>query len=74
MPDDNRKNRIDAIRALSQIKQIGVMIVSCIGVGIFIGWLLDRWLGTSPWILLIFTILGIIAAFRSIFDFAKNQK
>ena len=74
MPDGNRNQRTDAIRALSQLSQIGIMIISCIGVGIFIGWMLDRWLGTSPWLLLVFTVLGIIAAFRSIFDFAKRQK
>ena len=61
------------VRALAQLSQIGIMIISCIGVGILSGWLLDRWLGTSPWLLLVFTILGILAAFRSIFDFAKRQ-
>ncbi len=27
------------------------------------GWLLDRWLGTKPWMALAFTVLGIIGQF-----------
>ena len=60
--------------ALSHLLQIGVSIIACLAVGIFLGWLLDRYLGTSPWLLLVFTFLGIGAAFKSIFDFAKKIK
>lgn len=34
--------------------------------GALIGWLLDRLFGTSPWLLLAFLGLGIVAAFRNI--------
>ncbi|MEK7342247.1 MAG: AtpZ/AtpI family protein [Pseudomonadota bacterium] len=34
--------------------------------GALIGWVLDRLLGTSPWLLLVFLGLGIVAAFRNI--------
>lgn len=34
--------------------------------GALIGWLLDRWLGTTPWLLLVMMALGIIVAFRNI--------
>lgn len=72
MPRDKKEQQADFVKALSMLSQIGITIVACIGVGIFIGWLLDRVLGTSPWLLLIFSLLGIVAAFRSIFDFAKK--
>jgi len=58
--------------ALSQLSQIGVSIIACVAVGIFLGWLLDNWLGTSPWLMLVCIFLGIIAAIKSIFDFAKK--
>jgi len=64
----------DFIRAFSLLTQIGVTIVACIGLGILIGWFLDNLLGTSPWLLLVFTIFGIVAAMKSIFDFAKKIK
>ena len=34
--------------------------------GALIGWLLDRWLGTAPFLLLGLMFLGIVVAFRNI--------
>ena len=72
MPRDKKGGANDFVRALSLLTQIGLTIVACIGVGIFLGWFLDRLLGTSPWLMLVFTILWILAAFKSIFDFANK--
>jgi ATP synthase protein I len=36
-------------------------LVAGVLVGTFVGWLLDRWLGTSPWGLLVFLLLGFVA-------------
>jgi ATP synthase protein I len=38
-----------------------------------IGWVLDRWLGTSPWVLLVLLALGVIAAFRNIIRISKER-
>jgi ATP synthase protein I len=35
--------------------------VAGVVVGAFIGWLLDRWLGISPWGLIVFVLLGFAA-------------
>ena len=51
---------------------MGLTIIACIGVSIFLGWFLDKTFGTSPWLMIIFIFLGIAAAFKSIFDFAKR--
>jgi len=72
MSRKNNGGANDFVRAFSLLTQIGITIVACIGVGILLGWLLDTWLGTSPWLLLVCTLFGIIAAFKSIFDFAKK--
>ena len=61
-------------KALSFFLQISVTIIACLVVGIFLGYFLDRWLNTSPWMILVFTFLGVAAAFKSIFDFAKKVK
>lgn len=34
--------------------------------GALIGWVLDRLIGTSPWLLLAFLFMGIVVAFRNI--------
>lgn len=41
--------------------------------GALIGWLLDRWLGTSPWALLGLLFLGIAVAFRNIIRISNER-
>lgn len=47
--------------------KIGADIVSALIVGVGIGLLLDNWLGTKPWFLLLFFILGAAAGFMNVF-------
>ncbi|MES1151900.1 MAG: AtpZ/AtpI family protein [Dongia sp.] len=35
-------------------------------VGLGIGWALDRWLGTGPWLLLVFLLLGTAAGILTV--------
>ena len=41
--------------------------------GALIGWLFDRWLGTSPWLLLVLMVLGIAVAFRNILKISGQR-
>jgi len=52
--------------AVPALTHVGITIAACIVVGVFIGRLLDRILGTSPWLLIIFSLLGIASALRTI--------
>ena len=63
----------EAARALSVLQQVGISIITCIALGLAAGYFLDKWLGTSPWLLIVCIIFGIIAALKSILDFAKRQ-
>ena len=38
--------------------RVGVELVSALAVSVAIGWGLDRWLGTKPWLLALFVLLG----------------
>ena len=38
--------------------RVGVELVSALAIGVGIGWLLDRWLGTKPIFLGVFVLLG----------------
>ena len=40
--------------------------------GAILGWALDRWLHTGPWLLLVLLVLGIAAAFRNIYKISKE--
>jgi ATP synthase protein I len=41
--------------------------------GLLIGWVIDRFAGTSPWGLLVLLFLGIVVAFRNIFRIASGR-
>jgi ATP synthase protein I len=41
--------------------------------GALIGWVLDRFIGTSPLLLLVFLFLGILAAFRNIWRISTKR-
>ena len=45
----------------------GVEVVSALVVGIGIGWALDRWLGTWPWLFLVFFVLGSAAGVMNVY-------
>ena len=45
----------------------GVEVVSALVVGIFIGYLLDRWLGTWPWLFLLFFLAGSAAGVLNVY-------
>jgi ATP synthase protein I len=70
--DHKKKQRSEIMRALSLMSQIGITIIICVAVGVLLGKFLDNLLGTSPWLLLVFTLFGSGAAFKSIFDIAKR--
>lgn len=41
--------------------------------GALIGWVLDRFLGTSPWLLLVLLFMGFIVAFRNIIRISAKR-
>jgi ATP synthase protein I len=48
------------------------LIAGPVGGGL-IGWLLDRWFGSSPWLLLAFVILGFAAAIWNIVKISSRR-
>ena len=45
----------------------GVEVVSALIVGVAAGWFLDRWLGTWPWLFLLFFVFGSVAGVMNVF-------
>ena len=68
MPEDKqpRTPRRLNYRRLAALSSLGLMLPSSIAVGLFIGYLLDRLLGTHPWLLAVFTLLGVTSGFLSL--------
>jgi ATP synthase protein I len=47
--------------------RIGVELVAALAVSVGIGWLLDRWLGTRPWLMVAFFFLGAAAGVLNVY-------
>jgi ATP synthase protein I len=72
MSRKRKSGRSDLAAALRFFSQIAVTIIACLAIGVFLGIWLDGLLGTSPWLLLVFSFLGMGAAFKSIIELGKR--
>lgn len=59
-------------RPLGVAFRLSVEMVVGLVVGGVIGYFLDRWLGTSPWLLLVFFFLGAAAGIRNVMRAAEE--
>ena len=62
-----------AFRAL-QLASVGLEMGIAVAIGAGAGYLADRYLHTTPWLLLLGVILGSIAGFKGMIDAAKKAK
>jgi ATP synthase protein I len=53
--------------------RVGLELVSALAIGVAIGYLLDRWLGTKPWLLILFFVLGSAAGMLNVFRMVSGQ-
>jgi len=56
-----------------ELASMGLYLLVAIGLGVGIGYYLDRWLGTAPWALSIFLTAGVIAGFRNMYRLLKRE-
>ncbi len=49
-------------------------LVSAVVVGTIIGFILDNWFGTKPWLILIFFFVGAIAGIMNVVKSAKRMQ
>ena len=49
-------------------------LVSAVAVGTIIGFILDNWFGTKPWLILIFFFIGVICGIMNVIRSAKKMQ
>ena len=57
--------------SLLRASLIGIHMVVTTFVGLAVGYFLDAWLGSKPWLTMIFLLLGIVAGFKNMFQEVK---
>jgi ATP synthase protein I len=62
-----------AERPLAMAFRVAGEMVAAMVVALAIGWSLDRWLGTKPWLLLLFVVLGAAAGVLNVWRLFKPQ-
>ena len=61
MSQDDEKEEINRKTGLAYAAAISLF--AAVVAGLIVGWLLDRWLGTRPWLLVTGLVLGAAAGF-----------
>jgi len=70
MDKDTKKT----IRTLSYLSTTGMAMAICIALGALIGYYLDKKFKTDPWLLLVFLLFGIIAAFENLIIMVRKSR
>jgi|GEM_PF-447936 ATP synthase protein I len=71
-----------SLRRWAEISSLVLTLPSSIAVGLFMGYYLDKFFRTHPWLLLTFTVLGVISGLLSLYrglkkyqgEFNQNQR
>jgi ATP synthase protein I len=54
--------------------KLGTELVSAVLVGTIIGFILDSWFGTKPWLIIIFFFLGSVAGIMNVIKAANRMQ
>ena len=54
--------------------KLGTELVAAVGVGTIIGFILDSWFDTKPWLIIIFFFLGTAAGMMNVFRTANRMQ
>jgi len=63
---------INESHAYGMAMRLVAELLSGLIVGLIIGWFLDKWLGTKPWLLIVFIFLGLGAGIFNVMRAAKQ--
>tara|TARA_B100000427_G_scaffold279336_1_gene249461 strand:+ start:125 stop:403 length:279 start_codon:yes stop_codon:yes gene_type:complete len=67
------KNKNNQRSYLGIAFKMSTELVSAVVVGTIIGFILDNWFGTKPWLILLFFFLGVITGILNVIKSAKKM-
>jgi ATP synthase protein I len=60
-------------RKYLRFSTLGIEMGVALAIGLLMGWYLDRLFGTRPWLMITFSIFGIVAGFRNLVRLARKD-
>lgn len=63
----SKKKNTGDLKAYSIVSSFGLQMIITIGIGMFAGYYLDKYLNTTPLFIIIFVFLGVGAGFRNLY-------
>jgi ATP synthase protein I len=66
-PPERKRATDEPTSGMGMAFSIAAHMVAGVGLGAFVGYWLDRWLGTSPWLLIVFFFLGSAAGMLNVY-------
>ena len=66
-PQQRKRATDEPTSGMGMAFSISPHMVAGVGVGAFVGYWLDQWLGTSPWLLIVFFFLGSAAGMLNVY-------
>jgi ATP synthase protein I len=66
-PPQRKRATDEPTSGMGMAFSIAAHMVAGVGVGALVGYWLDRWLGTSPWLLIVFFFLGSAAGMLNVY-------
>lgn len=70
---DTKENRRELFKSIGFLSGVGISMVAATFIGFGIGYYLDQWLDTRPWLTLVFLGLGIVAGFRNVYILTARE-
>jgi len=67
------EDRRQLIKSLGFLSSVGISLVASCLIGLVMGYYLDKWLGISPWMTLIFLGFGIVSGFRNVYILTERE-
>mgnify|MGYP006275644561 CR=1 FL=1 len=67
-----RKDWALIVQMVALVSQLGITMISAVGVAFFIGRLLDRWLGFNLIFTIIFLVLGVGGGFLAVYQLVRR--
>ncbi len=73
---DQKSNNNDNKKGLfmGSAFRLGTELVAAVVVGTIIGFILDSWFDTKPWLIIAFFFIGVIAGMLNVIRVAKNMQ